>query len=93
MVGLFVERYRLNKDSSTRMHACSVVSDSLSMRFPRQESWNGMPFPIPGNLISSGIESASLVSLALVGGFFTTASHIRESYKLIITMKDTGISR
>ena len=72
------------------MHACSVMSDPLSMKFPRQESWSGLPFPIH---INSGIESASLASLALVGGFFITVSHIRESYKLIITIKDTRISK
>lgn len=50
-----------------------------------------MPFPIPGNLINSEDESASLASLALVGGFLPL-HHIRESYKLIITLEDTGIS-
>ena len=31
----------------------------LSMGFPRQESWNGLPFPSPGNFLNSGIESLS----------------------------------
>ena len=41
----------------------------LSMGFSRQEYW-GFPFPPPGYLPYSGIES--LTSLALAGGFFTT---------------------
>ena len=39
----------------------------LSMGFPRQEYWNGLPFPTPGYLPSSGIEPASFVSPALTG--------------------------
>ena len=27
----------------------------LSMEFPRQEYWSGLPFPSPGNLPNSGI--------------------------------------
>ena len=44
----------------------------LSMGFSRQEYWCGLPFPPPGDLPDPGIEPASLVSPALVGGFFTT---------------------
>ena len=58
----------------------SVVSDSatpwtvahqapLSMEFSRQEYWNGLPFPTPGNLPDSGIEPESAT---LAGGFFST---------------------
>ena len=60
--------------------SCSVVSDSatpwtvawpapLSMRFPRQEYWSGLPFLPPGDLPDPGIKPASP---ALAGGFFTT---------------------
>ena len=31
----------------------------LSMGFPRQEHWSGLPFPSPGGLLDPGIESAS----------------------------------
>ena len=34
---------------------------SLSMGFPRQESWNGLPFSSPGHLPNPGIESTSPV--------------------------------
>ena len=44
----------------------------LSMGFSRQEYWSGLPFPSPGDLPDPGIESSSLVSPALAGGFFTT---------------------
>ena len=40
----------------------------LSMGFPRQEHWSGLPFPPPGNLPNPGIKPASP---ALAGGFFT----------------------
>ena len=57
-----------------------VVSDSfatswtvtrqapLSMGFPREEYWSGLPFPSPADLPDPGIEPRSL---ALAGGFFT----------------------
>ena len=41
----------------------------LSMGFPRQEYWSGLPFPPPGDLLDPGIEPKSP---ALAGGFFTT---------------------
>ena len=44
----------------------------LSVEFPRQDYWSGLPCPSPGNLPKPGIESTSLASLALAGGFFTT---------------------
>ena len=43
--------------------------DPLSMGFPRQEYWSGLPFPFPGALPDTGIEP---VSPALTGRFFTT---------------------
>ena len=32
----------------------------LSVEFPRQEYWNGLPLPSPGNLPDPGTESRSL---------------------------------
>ena len=46
----------------------------LSMRFPRQEYWSGLPFPSPGDLPDPGIEPRSLalqVISCIAGGFFT----------------------
>ena len=46
--------------------ACQAL---LSMGFPRQEYWRGLPFPSPGGLPDPG---SNLHLLALAGGFFTT---------------------
>ena len=51
--------------------ACQVP---LSMRFSRQEEWNGLPCPSPQYLPDSGIEPASPVSPALAGRFFTASA-------------------
>ena len=45
---------------------------SLSMGFPKQEYWGGLPCPSPGDLPDPGIEPMSLVLQALAGRFFTT---------------------
>ena len=50
------------------MVACQVP---LSMGFPRQECWSGLPFPSPGDLPNPGSKPTSP---ALVGGFFKTES-------------------
>ena len=59
----------------------SIVSDSLqppwtvaclaplSMGFPRQDYWSGLPFSYPGDLPDPGIEPESS---ALAGRFFIT---------------------
>ena len=46
----------------------------LSMEFFRQEYWSGLPFPPLGDLPVSGTEPMSLMSPALVGGFFSTGT-------------------
>ena len=63
------------------LFSCSVMSDSfatpwavarqgpVSMGFPRQEYWSGLPFLSPGGLPDPGIEP---LSPALAGVFFTT---------------------
>ena len=43
----------------------------LSMGFPRQEYWSGLPFPPPEDLPDPGMEPTCLVFPALVGRFFT----------------------
>ena len=60
----------------------------LSMGFPRQEYWSGLPFPSPGDLPNPGIEAASPVSLALVGGFFTARAIWCSAY--LVGKKDWG---
>ena len=44
----------------------------LFMEFSRHEYWSGLLVPSPGDLPDPGVEPLSLVSLALVGEFFTT---------------------
>ena len=46
----------------------------LSMGFPRQEYWSGLPCPPPGHLPDPGVEASSPMSPALAGGFFTTST-------------------
>ena len=46
----------------------------LSMGFSRQEYWSGLPCPPPGGLPDRGMETASLMSPALAGGFSTTST-------------------
>ena len=46
----------------------------LSMGFPRQEYWSGLPFTSPEDLPHPGIE---LESLALAEGFFTTEPSLK----------------
>ena len=42
------------------------------MGFSRQEYWNALTFSSSEDLPDPGIESASHVSAAMAGGFFTT---------------------
>ena len=59
----------------TRVTPWSVARQApLSMGFPRQGYWSGLPFPSPGDLPDPGIEHRSLalqVISCIAGGFFT----------------------
>ena len=46
----------------------------LSMGFPRQEYYSGLPFPFPWDHPDPGMEPVSLTSLALAMGWFFTIS-------------------
>ena len=59
----------------------------LSMRFSRQEYWNGLPCPPPGDLPDPGNELSSLTSPALAGRFFTTST-TWEARKFLVTYID-----
>ena len=62
----------------TACEVTSVVSDSLQPYGPRpsrQEYWNGLSCPLPGDLPDPGNEPMSLTSPALAGRFFTTSAH------------------
>ena len=55
----------------------------LSVGFPRQEYWSGLPCPPPGDLPDQAIEPASLMSPALAGRFFTTSTIWHHTYMII----------
>ena len=44
------------------MRSCGLGREApLSVGFPRQEYWSGLPFPSPGDVPDPGIEPGSLV--------------------------------
>ena len=59
----------------------------LSIRFPRQENWSGLPFPSPGDLTNLGIELGSpgkvharrmvLANFQLHGSFLSLDSYLQ----------------
>ena len=55
------------------MSDCSPPGSSAH-GISRQEYWSFLPYPTPGDLPDPGIESMSLASPALAGGFFTTSA-------------------
>ena len=85
------------RDSNRSLHACVLshfhcvwlcvtlwtitLQAPLSMGFSRQEYWNGVSCPPPGDLLDPGIKLAFLKSPALAGWFFTTSVHLRSLYQ------------
>ena len=74
-------------DKEDAVHVCCVRSlqscpsvrtvarrAPLSMGFPRQEYWSGLPCPPPEDLPRPGMEPTSPASPALAGGFFPTST-------------------
>ena len=84
----------LIKFNTHEVLSCSVVPDSfatpwtvarqapLSVGFPRQEYWSGLPFPPPGDIPEPGIEPESPAASALAGRFSTTESLGKLTYSL-----------
>ena len=76
---------------------CPTVSDHMdcnlpgsSVRgFPSQVYWSGFPFPSPGALSHLEIESVSLASPALAGGFSTWEA---QGQLIIILVKSASVS-
>ena len=60
---------------------CSPSDSFVSVEFSRQDYWSGLPFPTPGYLPDSGIETKSLASPALAGGFFSNCAS--QMYRLV----------
>ena len=46
----------------------------LAMRSSKQEYWNGLPVPSPGDLPDPGIEPKFPMAPAFAGGLFTTSA-------------------
>ena len=60
----------------------------LSMEFSRQEYWNGLPLPSPGDLPDPGIELEILEALPLAGRCYTTDWDIWEAlHKKYMSLK------
>ena len=87
------------------MRSCSVVSDSfltpwtvahqvpLTMGFPRQKYWRGLPFPSSGDLPNPGMKPASLASPELAGRFFTTESPGKSILILLMACQNQYFSK
>ena len=70
-------------------HAWTVAHQApLSMGFPRQEYWSGLPCPRQRDLPYPGIEPMSLMSPTLGGRFFTTLDQIRSVAQSCLTLCD-----
>ena len=54
-----------------------LLQTPWTVRFSRQKSWSGLPFPPPGDLPNPGVEPASP---ALAGRFFTTEAPEKPSF-------------
>ena len=61
-------------------HSLRYQQAPLSMGFPRQEYWSGLPPPSPGDLPNPEIKPASS---ALEGRFFTTETPGEPHFNLI----------
>ena len=65
----------------------------LSMGFPRQEYWSGLPFPPPGDLPDKSIKPISPAAPTLASGFFTTESYGKPTmYLKYRNLSETGTS-
>ena len=74
---------------TTLCDPCDPCQASLSMTFPRQEYWSGLPFPSPGDLPDPGIEPTSPVFPAVAGGFSTTGPP-GKSHEFLFVRKTTS---
>ena len=61
----------------------------MSMGFPRQEYWSGLPSPSPGDHPDPGIEPRSS---ALAGGFFTTEPPGKASSTIFLCQKMSHVN-
>ena len=67
----------------------TALQAPLSMGFPKQEYWSGLPLPFPGDLPDPGVKPASPESPALQAGSLPTQPLVvsgltDRDYKLVI---------
>ena len=70
---------------------CRMPVFSVLMGFSKQEYWSGLPFPSPGDLVSSpnpGIELESHASPALTGRFFIWETPYKKQMEINIKKKE-----
>ena len=60
--------------NSLRPHGLVAPQAPLSMGFPRQEYWSGLPCAPPGDLPNPGIKPTSLMFPELATGFITMSA-------------------
>ena len=70
----------------------TVLQAFLSMGFPRQEYWRGLPSPTAGDLPGAGTEPLSLASPVLAGGFFTAETSGKPGYMIGGDLKEEVLS-
>ena len=88
LLGVYLRKTLVSFTTCSRAHVCDkslqsylTLCDSMNCSppgssahgFSRQEYWNGLPCPLPGDLLNPGIKSKSHRSPAQVGRFFTTS--------------------
>ena len=78
-----LSRSVMSKTLCDPMHCSPQVP--LSMGFSRQEYWNRLPFPPPGDLPTPGIETKSPASPALAGRCFATVPPGKPQNLLLIS--------
>ena len=66
---------------------CSPPSSHLSMGFPRQENWSGLPFPSPGDPPNPGIKSASPMLTGVEGGGSSPLSHLGSIHSTVVEFR------
>ena len=61
------------KSHQTLVNPWAVAHQApLSMQFPKQEYWSGLPFPSPGDLPNTGIEPRYWTHVSCLAGRFVT---------------------
>ena len=66
-------RHRENKQNVYVLNIGKIMKEMRMLLINRgMKRWSGLPPPSPGDLYNPGIETASLASPALAGGFLTT---------------------